>query len=591
MRKDNREVEALRSLLETSQLLNSSRDLETILMTLMRESIALIPGADAGALFLFDPGENLLQMRAYVNMGDSVADVKLAPGESMTGMAFMAKRALFFRTSEEVQRAMGTMAEPNKSMADDGRVIANQIKSAICCPLMSHGHPIGVVVVDRFKSDRPMVEADVTLLEMIAEQATTAIVNGQVYEREIENGRRLEQQRNLYRYATHLHSELTTMILEGSSEEAIVKKMMTLLGRPVFLIDGLGRVPFHGITDRKVQQAITEEFPRLMAKLAGDPSRAKLRTQSPYHPFPIMANAELMGWLVVMGEKTLSELEIITAERGASVLALLFLKQSEMLGLEQSIRGDFFDQLLEGRGDASVMSSYRFAPEGRHQLVLVTLRTSKEAEDERTRERRHRSATNDLYKKIETWLKSEAPGSFLATRNRRLSILQKVGGEPRLEVQALYSTLLKSSILEGFHLRIGVSDSFEGTKHLRQHYDNAKQALALSDAPVVFHGDFEVRKFLLANEPKELEAFYEKILGPLLTYGGTAGEDFLETLSTYLRENGSWTKAKDRLHIHGNTLTYRLRRISELLGMDLNRYEDRLKLQLALEIKAILASR
>lgn len=198
---------------------------------------------------------------------------------------------------------------------------------------------------------------------------------------------------------------------------------------------------------------------------------------------------------------------------------------------------------------------------------------------------------NDLYKKAEAWLKSEAPGSFLATRNRRLAVLQKVGGDPRAEAEALYRTLLSSPVLEGFQLKLGVSDPFEGTRELRLHYDNAKQALALSESPVVFHGDFEVRKFLLANEPKELEAFYERILGPLLTYGGTAGEDFLQTLSTYLRENGSWTRTKDLLHIHGNTLTYRLRRISELLGMDLNRYEDRLKLQLALEIQAILASR
>jgi sugar diacid utilization regulator/putative methionine-R-sulfoxide reductase with GAF domain len=590
MTKDHREVEALRSLLETSQLLNSSRDLETILMTLMRESVALIPGADAGALFLYVPEEEVLQMRAYVNMGDSVADVKLAPGESMTGITFLARRALFFRTSEEVQRAMGTMAEPNKTMADDGQVVADQIQSAICCPLMSHGEPIGVVVVDRFRSDQPMVEEDVTLLEMIAEQATTAIVNSQVYEREIENGKRLEQQRNLYRYATHLHSELTTMILEGSSEEAIVKKVIALLGRPVFLIDGLGRVPFHGITDPGIRTGITRDLSRLMASLAGDPTRAALRVKAPYHPFPIMANGELMGWLVVIGEKTLSELEVITAERGASVLALLFLKQSEMLGLEQSIRGDFFDRLLEGRGDASVVASYRFSPEGRHQLVLVEISPTKRAEDERVRERRHRTALNDVYRKTENWLKSEAPGSFLATRNRRIAILQKVGDDPRKEVGMLHEMLVNNTVMEGFELSLGVSDAFEGIGTLRQHYDHAKQALQLGEGPLVFHGDFEVRKFLLANGTGELAAFHDKILGPLLTYGGTSGEDFLLTLSTYLRENGSWTKTKDRLHIHGNTLTYRLRRISDLLGMDLNRYEDRLKLQLALEIRSILAS-
>ena len=65
----------------------------------------------------------------------------------------------------------------------------------------------------------------------------------------------------------------------------------------------------------------------------------------------------------------------------------------------------------------------------------------------------------------------------------------------------------------------------------------------------------------------------------------------MKTLSVYLRENGSLQRAARLLHVHPNTVTYRLNRIEEITGLDLGQYRDRLMAQVALEIVDVLGER
>ena len=80
----------------------------------------------------------------------------------------------------------------------------------------------------------------------------------------------------------------------------------------------------------------------------------------------------------------------------------------------------------------------------------------------------------------------------------------------------------------------------------------------------------------------ELLAFQEEILGPLLAYEG--GRDLIQTLEAYFEHNGNLTHAAEALFVHRNTLIYRLERIAGIAGLDLDKPETRLAVQLALHI-------
>ncbi|MFD9125870.1 helix-turn-helix domain-containing protein [Kitasatospora sp. NPDC059571] len=49
-----------------------------------------------------------------------------------------------------------------------------------------------------------------------------------------------------------------------------------------------------------------------------------------------------------------------------------------------------------------------------------------------------------------------------------------------------------------------------------------------------------------------------------------------------MAHDGSWARTAEALHIHVNTVHYRIRRIEELTGRSLARLEDRVDLRAAL---------
>ncbi len=56
------------------------------------------------------------------------------------------------------------------------------------------------------------------------------------------------------------------------------------------------------------------------------------------------------------------------------------------------------------------------------------------------------------------------------------------------------------------------------------------------------------------------------------------------TLEAFLECDGSWTRCATRLHLHVNTLRYRVGRIEQLTSRDLSRLEDKLDFFLALRM-------
>lgn len=118
----------------------------------------------------------------------------------------------------------------------------------------------------------------------------------------------------------------------------------------------------------------------------------------------------------------------------------------------------------------------------------------------------------------------------------------------------------------------------------------AAAATAAGDdaAPVSLRvADIDSAVGLLTAVPGNLQRrFAERVLGPVLEYDRRHGGGLLETLEVYLGCEGSWRQAADRLHLHLNTVRYRIGRIEELTGRDLGRLDDRLDLYVAVRTLA-----
>ncbi|MEV0454015.1 PucR family transcriptional regulator [Catellatospora methionotrophica] len=90
---------------------------------------------------------------------------------------------------------------------------------------------------------------------------------------------------------------------------------------------------------------------------------------------------------------------------------------------------------------------------------------------------------------------------------------------------------------------------------------------------------------LLAGVPRATrQAFADRLLAPLRAYDADHHADLVRTLQTFLACDGSWTRCAAEMHLHVNTLRYRIRRIADLTGRDLDRFTDRVDLYLALRL-------
>jgi DNA-binding PucR family transcriptional regulator len=90
---------------------------------------------------------------------------------------------------------------------------------------------------------------------------------------------------------------------------------------------------------------------------------------------------------------------------------------------------------------------------------------------------------------------------------------------------------------------------------------------------------------LLAAVPDQLrDAYRERVLGPLLEHDRRHRTELVRTLAAYLDCSGSWSRCAEAMHLHVNTLRYRIERIEALTGRDLRHLPDQADLLLALHL-------
>ncbi|MEU6439673.1 PucR family transcriptional regulator ligand-binding domain-containing protein [Streptomyces sp. NPDC047046] len=139
-------------------------------------------------------------------------------------------------------------------------------------------------------------------------------------------------------------------------------------------------------------------------------------------------------------------------------------------------------------------------------------------------------------------------------------------------------------------LTLGVSAAVHSAEGLRGALEEARHARRVAAArpgPVNAAGHQELAShvLLLPFVPDDVRrAFTARLLDPLRVYDRRHRAELIPTLEAFLDSDGSWTRCAARLHLHVNTLRYRVGRIEQLTGRDLSRLEDKLDFFLALRM-------
>ncbi|HKW58583.1 MAG TPA: helix-turn-helix domain-containing protein [Candidatus Dormibacteraeota bacterium] len=140
-------------------------------------------------------------------------------------------------------------------------------------------------------------------------------------------------------------------------------------------------------------------------------------------------------------------------------------------------------------------------------------------------------------------------------------------------------------------VRAGIGGYHPGLHGISRSYLEAQQAIEagrkLRPDSLVHGHDEVIPHLVLAQNPRLAERFVAHSLGRLMDPKLRNRTQLLETLDAYLAM-GSVKEAASALGLHRHTVLYRLEKLKELLGGDLDTPAARLRLQLALDLRKLL---
>lgn len=318
---------------------------------------------------------------------------------------------------------------------------------------------------------------------------------------------------------------------------------------------------------------------------------------------PILIRHEVVGYLSLIGnESDFDYLERIVLGQISPIFALEFARERERNEVASRYHVEALNDVLQGNyqqtqemlARARILGYDLTVP----QVVVVFELATKEFE----------SSTSTLSalwgKRVrDELLRSWSAGWVLDEAQRVIALLPLTSldehGEDEREIEnAIFSRLERvqrllqskwsSPTVPTYSCGIGrVARDVEKIPHS---FREAQQALEIGRR---LFGEGKLHSFarlgvyrllFYLDGQSELFDFYQETLGPLLLHDARSDGALVETLEGFFRCNGNLSETARMMHLHRNSLLYRLERIQEILGRSLEDAELRLSLQIALKI-------
>ena len=567
LRERRRRENELAALFETAGDLAGLRDLDDVLRAIVVRARRLL-GTDVAYLSLHDETAGDTYMR--VTAGSVSAEfqrVRLGMGEGLGGL--VAQTASPYATADYFNDERFRHTRPIDSAVRDEGLVA-----ILGVPLLAGGEVIGVL----FASDRkvrPFTRDEVALLGSLATHAAIAIESAnQLAETKAalaelaEASRVIREHSAAVERAAEAHEALTGLLLRGAGLDELADSVSESLGGAVLLMDDLGTI-LHG--------AGSEGYGARAEAAAAESSRtgrAVFEPQGGLWCAAVQAGGERLGTLAVRGDAGLDPADQRILERAAMVTALHMLTERSVRGAEYQVRGELLTDLLDAgdRPDPDATALRERARRLKADLDAAHVLVVARAED--ADRRRLTSAAAHL----------AATRHGLAGERAGTIVLLLPGSDP---------TAVAREVVHQLHAAIqrpvtaGAAGPARGPLKPATLYTEAQRCLSalralgrIGDAASA--GDLGFVGLLLGGG--QVPGFVEAALGPVLEYDARRSTELLRTLEAYFAGGGNLMRAKDRLHVHVNTVTQRLERIGKLLGPDWQAPDRALELQLALRL-------
>jgi sugar diacid utilization regulator len=425
--------------------------------------------------------------------------------------------------------------------------------------------------------DREPTAEERFLIQVIAQQTGVGVSNARLHARErataaelAATNAALAETVTRLRRNMDIHDRLTRVAVSGEGQPGIAKALHELTGMPVAIEDRYGNLsawagPGQPLPYPKDSFAKREQLLRRLTR-DSKPVRDGERLVVLVSP-----RTDVIGIIALIdpGHKSGSA-DLVALEHGATVLSMELARLRGIADTELRLRRDLVHDLLAGTDDESALAraeALDYDLRRPHRVVVV---------EGKGRARAH----DTLLNAVRRALRQARQAGLCETWSGNVAIVTAETADWEQLRRAIAADL-------GSQCHLGVGGPCPRPSALPRSLREAGLALRLQKTLLHGSGACEYPKLgifrMLAGMPDltDVEAFVREWLGRLIDYDARRKAELVNTLTQYLEHGGNYDATAAELSVHKSTLKYRLQRIRELTGLELNDPDVHFNLQLA----------
>lgn len=409
----------------------------------------------------------------------------------------------------------------------------------------------------------------------------------------------------------NIHQQFMDIILSGGGPQEIISVLADYINNPVIFEVSYSRElisDWRSLTDDD-QAVIRKDYERFRSDRVKRNERRitenefvregrRVRRKS----IPIVLRENIYGYLTSWAYVSeLNSYDISVMEVATTVMSLLIMQSLSVREVEVKFASEFFEDLISQdeakRQRAMETHSYFDVSATTHYAVLqAELRTKSEFVEENIN-LAVRRLIHFLTPELENLRYAFDLDGIISTRANGLQILLGFSGPGHYrKVMAKLTEEIERIIAKyfpGFEVDMGIGRLKGSYQKIRESHLEARHSLSIyarsREKKLLFYEDLGIYSLLFhEGREGEIEEFAQSVLGKLEEYDERMKSQLFETLEAYFKTHGNLKEMSRDLFLHYNSVLYRLGRIKEITGLDLEDEDQRLNLAIALKIRKLI---
>jgi sugar diacid utilization regulator len=451
-------------------------------------------------------------------------------------------------------------------------------------------------------------EDELAFLRTAAQLASLAVVKAQRLATERQHAEHL-------RRALDVHVASMEHVLGGQAMAGLVALAQAHLADPLLVVDlttnqAIGQrspVP-HLLADQDWQSSLTQQGFRGLGRLAqlGEPSQfsspvpidlAGLGVSATLRGMvePCTVDGLVLGAMVLFtGTRQLEPFEVLVAEEIRFALSVLLMRAHVKFATRAETLGEFFNMLFSGNWRDRAETLARAGHLGLHlegptRLVVVNVRGRDGAA-------LVASARTDIQRVLSRIASAHgSEGVAFHDGEAFLLVLSETSSDDGARRRLVSQILKDIEWLTGEMPTVVLGRLCRSLEDFAAVRHECARLLDLAGRidrrGLVADSDFgPLARLLAGSDRAALRAFLDDNLGRIEAHDGKHRSSFLKTLEAFLAHSCRYQATADALGVHITTLRYRLRRVTDLFGIDPLDPETRLSLEMALRVRSALGA-